>query len=347
MADSLLQTLCTLRGISGNEEAVRDFIRTAVQGCGECEETPLGGLLVYKKGRKRAKTRLLLDAHMDEVGLIVTRVTDDGLLQFTPVGGIDPRVLAGKSVLVGSEGRCLSGVIGVKPIHVTDRADRQKTIPTKALAIDIGAKYGSEAASLVQLGDMVTFDSPFVANGYSYLGRALDDRAGCALLIHLLQDPDWEYDTVFSFSVQEEIGCRGARTHAYRADPQAAIVVESTTAADVAGNEAEAQVCRLGAGPVISFMDRSTVYDKTYCKWAFQEAERLQLPCQWKEAVAGGNDAGSIHQSRGGVRSVGVSLPCRYLHAPMGMIRQSDYEAALPLLKALAARIAGADPAAR
>lgn len=339
-----LPKLCTARGISGEEDTVRELILSYIRPYAEkIEITPLGSILAYKKGKNRAKTRLLLNAHMDEVGLIVTHITDEGLLKFASVGGIDPRILPGRSVTVGYGTETVPGVIGLKPIHLTEKDERQKSIPMDDLYIDIGAKDKDEAAAVVTPGDMVTFDSVYEENGYSIKSRALDDRAGCALLIHLMQQEDWTYDTIFEFAVQEEVGLNGSRTGAFLAQPQAAIVVESTTAADVPGNEKEHQMCRLGKGPVISFMDRRTIYDKEYTQWAFEEAHEAGIPCQWKEGVAGGNDAGAIHISRGGVRTVAVSLACRYLHAPMGVISKGDYDAAAVLLQRLAQRIAGAE----
>lgn len=340
--DKILQQLCQARGIAGNEEEVREIVLSHARPFAEkIEVTPLGTVLVYKKGRERAKTRLVLDAHMDEVGLIVTHVCEDGLLKFAAVGGIDPRVLPGRSVTVGRGQSTVSGVIGVKPIHVLSSEERGKSVPMDELSIDIGAEKAAQALEVVTPGDPVTFDSLFADNGSTLMSRALDDRAGCALLLHLLAQEDWPYDCIFEFSVQEETGGAGARTGVFQAKPEAAIVVESTTAADVPGNEESAQVCRLGQGPVISFMDRGSIYDQAYCRLAFAAAKEARVPCQWKEAVAGGNNAMRIHPSRNGVRCVSVSLPCRYLHAPMAVESKADYEAALPLLAKLAEKIAG------
>ena len=339
MADfSLLMRLCTARGISGSENEVRDIILREIKPyASSVEISPLGNLIVFKKGAKRPKTRLMLNAHMDEVGLIVTHITEDGLLQFAPVGGIDRRVLCGKAVTVGNG---ISGVIGAKPIHLLEDDEKEKSIPIKNLYIDIGAAGRSEAEGYVTPGDVVSFDSVFDTEHGMIKSRALDDRAGCAILIDMIQQ-DLEYDMAFVFAVQEEIGLRGSKTAAYAVDPQAAIVVETTTAADVAGVDKERQVCRVGNGAVISFMDRSTIYDKEYYKMAFEAADKAGVKCQAKQAVAGGNDAGAIHVSRGGVRTIAVSLPCRYLHSAVGMIAQEDFVSAQKLVFELAARIAG------
>lgn len=339
MADyRLLKKLCSARGVSGAETDVRNLILNEIRTyASTIEITPLGNIIAFKSGEKRAKTKLMLSAHMDEVGLIITHITDGGLLKFDTVGGIDKRVLPGKSVTVGES---VSGVIGVKPIHLLEKEERGKSVPLNELYIDIGAVSREEAEKSVKPGDTATFDSIFDTSRGIIKSRALDDRAGCALLIQLLKK-DLKYDMTFVFVVQEEVGLNGAKTAAYTVAPDAAIIVESTTAADVPGTEKDRQVCRLGGGAAISFMDRRTIYDKEYYKMAFEAAEKADVKCQAKQAVAGGNDAGAVHVSRGGVRTIAVSLPCRYLHSAVGMISQKDFSAAGKLIAELSEDIAG------
>lgn len=339
MADlALLERLCRAHGISGFEGAVRDIIRKEAEPYAEkITVDALGNLIVTKRGASRAKVKLMLDAHMDEVGMIVTYITEEGLLKFSCVGGIDRRVLCGKHVVVNEK---IPGVIGARPIHLLDGGEREKSVPVEDLSIDIGASSREEAAEVVRLGDPVTFWSVFDASHGMVKSKAIDDRAGCAILLDLIKK-DLPYDMTFVFSVQEEIGLRGAQTAAYAVAPEAAIVVESTTAADIAGVEPGRQVCHVGKGPVVSFMDRGTIYDQGYFQTAFQTAQELQIPCQTKEAVAGGNNAGAIHKSRGGVRTVAVSLPCRYLHSAVGLISQADFHHAEALVEQLAEKIAG------
>ena len=245
--------------------------------------------------------------------------------------------LCGKHVVVNEK---IPGVIGARPIHPLDSGEREKSVPVEDLSIDIGASSREEAAEVVRLGDPVTFWSVFDASHGMVKSKAIDDRAGCAILLDLIKK-DLPYDMTFVFSVQEEIGLRGAQTAAYAVAPEAAIVVESTTAADIAGVEPGRQVCHVGKGPAVSFMDRGTIYDQGYFQTAFQTAQELQIPCQTKEAVAGGNNAGAIHKSRGGVRTVAVSLPCRYLHSAVGLISQADFHHAEALVEQLAEKIAG------
>ena len=336
MADiELLERLCCARGISGFEEAVREIILKEIRPYADCVEiTPLGNILAFKKGKRRAKTKLMLNAHMDEVGMTVTYIEENGLLRFSTVGGIDRRVLCGKPVTVGEH---IPGVIGAKPIHLLTSEEREKAVPVKDLYIDIGALTRQEAEAVVSPGDPVTFDSLFDTTHGIIKSRALDDRAGCVILIDLIKK-SLPYDMLFAFVVQEETGLNGSKTAAYIADPEAAIVVESTTAADIAGVPEDKRVCHVGAGPVISFMDRRTIYDRAYYQMAFDG-----VSCQTKQAVAGGNDAGAIHVARGGVRTVAVSLPCRYLHSAVSIISQKDFHEAETLIERLAEKIAGGE----
>ena len=337
MADwRLLKKLCTARGISGQEDEIRNLILKEIEPhVDSVEITPLGNIIAFKSGEKRANTKLMICAHMDEVGLIVTHVTDGGLLKFSPVGGIDRRILPGKSVTVGKN---IPGVIGAKPIHLLNSDEREKSVPLKDLYIDIGALTREEALKCVTPGDAVTFDSLFDTSHGMIKSRALDDRAGCAQMIQLIKN-GLVYDTTFVFTVQEEVGLNGSKTAAYAVEPQAAIVLESTTAADVSGVDKDRQVCRVGEGPVISFMDRHTIYDRQFYQYAFDAAKDAGVKCQAKQAVVGGNDAGAIHVSRAGVRTISVSLPCRYLHSAVGMIAQDDYTASRKLVAKLAERI--------
>lgn len=330
----MIKELCLLPGISGRENAVRDYIINQIKGHAEYSIDPLGNLLVFKKGKNPAKNKVMLDAHMDEVGLIVTAITSEGFLRFTKVGGIDSRVILGRTVRVGD--KAINGVIGIKPVHLVDKKDEASVPKADDLYIDIGAKSKEEAMEYVRLGDSVWFESAFVEFGDGFVkAKALDDRAGCAILIEMIKS-ELECDMWFSFSVQEEIGTRGAQTAAFTIAPDYAITVETTTAADISGVKDEKRVCICGKGGTVSFMDRSTLYSKELFDKAFEIAERKNIPCQPKTMVAGGNDSGAIHKSRGGVKVLTVSIPCRYLHSPSCVIKYNDAEDSLRLIKALA-----------
>ena len=335
-----VRKLSALPGVSGRESAVRDELIAQIRGFADSWETdPLGNLIVFKKGRAPAKHKVLLDAHMDEVGLIVTSIDADGFLRFATVGGVDPGVLLGRTVCVGDH--AAAGAIGVKPIHLLKKDEEGVVPPVDQLYIDIGASSREEAAALVQPGDVALFRGEIKEFGAGMLvGKALDDRVGCAILLQMIRS-ELPFDCWFSFCVQEEIGLRGAQAAAFTVAPEYAIVVETTTAADISGVEGEKRVCVCGEGAVVSFMDRSTLYDRALFDRAFEVAKEQGIPCQTKSMVAGGNDAGAIHKSRGGVKTLAISVPCRYLHSPSCVMQQRDIDAVARLTAAMAAELAG------
>ena len=337
----LLEKLCTVEGISGDEGSVREIIINEIKPfADEIKTDNLGNIIVFKKGKNRAKAKLMLSAHMDEVGFMVTDITSDGYLKFDEVGGLDRRVVLGKTVTVGKNK--VNGVIGVKPIHLS-KSDERTAVPKYGeMYIDIGATSKDDVLSVLSYGDSVNFNSIYENNGYTIKSKAIDDRFGCLALIELIKS-ELEYDMYFVFAVQEEVGLRGAKVAAYSVDPDFAIVVETTTAADIAGVEETRQVCNLGDGAVISVMDRRTIYDKRMSEMAFECAEETGAKAQYKRAVAGGNDSGVIHQSRGGVKTLAISLPCRYLHSSVTVANVSDCDDIIKIVSALANKIAGGE----
>ena len=309
----LLKQLCLLNGTSGREERVREYILQRLSGKADVTVDPLGNVLAFVKGRQRAKKTVMFTAHMDEVGFIVTYITDEGYLKFSPVGGVDDKVIVGRAVSVGEDG--IPGVIGIKAIHLTDKSDSGKVPSVDAMYIDIGAKDKAEAETKVHVGDAAYFISDFKHLGtHKIKAKAIDDRFGCAVMLDMI-DQGVDYDCWFCFLVQEEVGLRGAGPAAFRVKPDYAVVLEATTAADVAGVKPEDSVCIQGNGAVVSFMDRSTVYNRTLFQHAFRLAAEHGIACQTKTTVAGGNDAGAIHKANGGVYTLTVSLPCRYIHS--------------------------------
>lgn len=341
MNNSLLKELCLTSGISGDESSVRGIVLAEIKDYADkITVDNLGNILVFKKGNKPAVNKLLISAHMDEVGFIVTDISSDGLLHFDCVGGVDRRVVLGDRVIVGKEG--IAGVVGVKPIHLCSQ-DEASSIPEyEKMYIDIGADSKEQAEKYVSPGDSVCFEGFYQNNSSTVMSKALDDRAGCAIMIEMIKS-ELPYDMYFSFVVQEEVGLRGATVASFTVAPEYAIVLESTTAADLPFVEESKQVCRVGKGAVVSFMDKGTIYDKTLIKAAFNAAEKTQSNIQYKKAVAGGNDAPAIQKSRGGVKTVALSLPCRYLHSPVGLISVSDYESMLNITLELSKEICGGE----
>lgn len=335
----LLERLCKCDGISGDEREVRELIIEEIKPyANSISVDNLGNLIVHKKGKNRAKSKLMLSAHMDEVGLMVTDITSDGYLKFDEVGGIDRRVLLGKSVTVGNDK--INGVIGVKPIHLCKGEETGRIPELSDMYIDIGADSKENALNYIKYGDSINFVSDFIVTSDSITSKALDDRFGCLVLIELIKS-ELEYDMDFAFVVQEEVGLRGAKVAAFTVDPEFALVIETTTAADVPEIDTNKQVCSLSEGAVISVMDRRTIYDKEMIALAFDCAEESDIKAQYKRSVAGGNDAGVIHSSRSGVRTLAVSLPCRYLHSPNCVVNKQDCVNMVELVSKLAKNIAG------
>lgn len=329
----LIKKLSLLNGTSGREDEVRAFIIDEVKDFADSIETdPLGNLIVFKKGKMTPKNRIMLDAHADEVGFMITNINSDGTLGFERIGGIDKRVMIGRAVTVGDNG--INGVIGIKPIHFV-KGDDRLAMPER-MYIDIGADTAQEAEKLVSPGDCAYFNSDFVEFGDGFIkGKALDDRAGCAILINMIKS-ELPYDMYFNFATGEEVGLGSAGTAAYRINPDYAIVVETTTAADLADVPENKKVCKLGEGAVISFMDRRTIYPKKLFDRAFELAKRDGIKAQVKSAVAGGNNAGIIHKTVGGIKTITVSMPCRYLHSPSCVLKIEDIIESEKIIRALA-----------
>lgn len=335
-----VKTLCMLSGVSGAEHEVRDYLlERAMRYADEIRTDAMGNLMVFKKGAVAPQQRIMLCAHMDEVGLIVTGYGDDGYLRFDFVGGVDRRVMLGKRVYVGRDR--IPGVIGVKAYHLVKR-DEEKNVPkTDELYIDIGAKTTDEAKKLVELGDRCVFDDSVIAFGDGYLkAKAIDDRFGCALMLKLLEE-DLPCDTWFAFTVQEEVGCRGAHGAAFGLKPEIALVLEGTTAADLPSVEEGKQICKLGAGPVITFMDKGTIYDTELRKMLIGLAEENGIAWQTKQMIAGGTDASVVQRSREGVRTAILAAAVRNIHSPACVAHIGDMENTLKLARLFLKKMAG------
>ena len=322
---NILKELCTLNATSGDEGTVRKFIISKIQGFCDYKVDALGNIIAFKKGAKASERKVMLDAHMDEVGLIITSVTADGYLKFATVGGINTENLLFRKVKINHN---LFGIISGKPIHLLSGDERKKLPKAESLYIDIGASSKEEALSLVNLGDRAVICGDFSKNGDLICSKALDDRIGCAILISLLRESS-EYDFYATFTVQEEIGTRGAKTAAFSVNPDFALVLEGTTASDIADVPEEKTVCNVGEGATVSFMDLSAMYDKAL----FDAAVKSNLKVQVKRAVAGGNNSGSIQQTGDGARTLAISVPCRYIHSASSVASVTDIESALALTK--------------
>lgn len=334
----LLQTLCALPSPSGCEDAVREFVlQVAKPYADEIRTDAIGNVMIWRRGKEALLRPLVLAAHMDEVGVIIKKITDEGMLKFGFIGGVDPRVVIGRRVRFGE----VRGVIGIKAVHLSSASERKTMPKTKDLYIDIGADSKAAASALVSLGDYGVFDTESVRFGDGFLrAKAIDDRLGCAVLLTLLQEQP-PVDTWFCFTVQEETGLRGAASMAYTLDPGFCLIVEGTTAADLPDVKDGKAVCKLRGGAVVPFMDGGTIYDAGLFDLLRNAAQARGIPWQTKTRVSGGTDAGRIHKSRAGVRVCGIAAPVRYIHSPSSVAAIEDMQAVLELARAFLEEIGG------
>lgn len=334
----LIEKLCNAQGVSGDEGEIRSIIKAEIAPyVTELHTDMLGNLIAYKKG-KNSSRKIMISAHMDEVGFIVSGITDKGYLRFKTVGGIDTRVILGKRVIFKNGTR---GIIGVKAIHLLSESERDSVPKVKDLYIDIGTSSKEEAEKYVSVGDYATFDTVYGCLGGTRIkAKAIDDRAGCAVLAELLKE-ETEFDLYACFTTQEEVGLRGSAVCAEKIRPDVALVLESTTCSDVYKVEPEFEVTSCGGGVALSFMDGRTIVNNEHLKKLIEMADKNGISYQLKRTTAGGNDAGSIHLASGGVITASVSVPCRYLHSPVGVADLKDIEAMGEFAKAYLREIGG------
>ena len=326
----LLEKLCNAVAVSGDEGEVRAIVLEEIKGCCETPKVDaLGNVLAVRTGTGKKRLRVMVAAHMDEVGFMLVGEDGEGLYRFELVGGMDVRQLVGKPVWVGRDHT--PGVIGARPIHLTTAEERRKSIPLDALRIDIGP--GGKAS----LGDRATFATKFHRSGPSIFAKALDNRFGVSVLIELLKNAPPNIDLLAAFTVQEENGLRGARVAAHALDPQVGIALDSTPANDLPHWEDEENAAyntRLGMGPAIYIADGSTLSDPRLVRHFSQVAEAEKIPCQVRQPGGGGTDAGTIHKARAGIPSLSISTPHRYAHTAVLLARVEDWKNTLSLLHA-------------
>ena len=327
----LLKELSEACGVSGNEDALRDLVLTKIEPLADDITVDVMGNVIACKHGTRGGKKIMICAHMDEVGLIVSSISEKGYLKFKTVGGVDARVLVGKKVRVGKAN--VGGVIALKAIHLQSKDERKHAPKAKELYIDIGVSSKEEAEKLVTLGDYVSFDTAFAEFGDGCLkGKALDDRCGCAILLELMEHT-YRNDVYFCFTVQEEVGCRGAKIAANRIAPDIGLIVEATTCSDIAGVAPHLEVTTLGGGAAISVFDRGSYADGKLVKALYNAAQENGISAQYKRTTMGGNDARSVQTAGLGARVAAISVPCRYLHSPVSVISRSDYDAVRDLAK--------------
>ncbi len=330
---ALIERLCAAFGPSGLEDEVAEAVKREV-GDLAVPFTDRMGNVIYRMSFGNGSTdrkRIMVSAHMDEVGFMINEVKSNGLLGFGTVGGISETVMAGRRVKVSGKNGYLNGLIASKAIHHKDKKEIEKTASPDKLYIDVGACDKEQAEKYVSIGDCAVFDSEFYEFGDGMLkGKALDDRMGCAAMIEMMRSfkqspPSHDVDVYFCFTVREEIGQSGAKAAAFRIRPHIALVLETTAVADIADVPKSGKVANVGEGAVISLMDRSTIYDKKLVSLAMDIAKETGVAAQIKRYVSGGNDAGTIHKTAEGIKTLAISVPTRYLHSAACVASIKDY----------------------
>jgi len=331
-----LKKLSNRLGVSGFESKVREEIRSRIAGLAdEVSVDALGNLLVTKTG-KPGGPRILLDAHMDEVGFLVSHIDNRGFLRFEKLGGWDDRTLLGQPVRFETEKGVAEGVIGAKPPHLQKGQEREKVIPYYKMFVDLGARDSHEVNLRgIEVGTPFTLYHPFrLLPGGRAMGKAFDDRVGCAILLEVLrrlQDNEHEATVLFNFSVCEEVGGRGAQTAAYGLQPDLALAIENTAAGDTPGIQAERCPTAIGQGPAITIADKSLVAHPRIVARLKEAARAADKPYQIKKPLYGGTDAGRIATTRAGIPSGVLSVPCRYIHSGLSLLDLSDLESCADL----------------
>jgi endoglucanase len=332
----LLRNLSEAVGVSGNEGEVRKIVREYVEPLAdEIQTDAMGNLLVIRKGPGRRRLRVMLAAHMDEVGFIVVSVGSEGQLKFDRVGGLDARQLLGKPVWVGKDR--LPGVIGGKPIHLATRDELKQKVKVESMAIDIGASKKEAAEGKVKVGTVATFATSFRRIRGTVRGKALDDRLGVAVLVELLEYPPEGIELQAAFTVQEEVGLRGARIAAHALHPDVAIALDCTPARDLPtwdGEENTQYNAKLGLGPAIYAADSRTLAHPGLLRHLVDTAEASDIPYQIRQPGGGGTDAGAIHLAREGIPAISVSVPTRYIHTASSIATVSDWRNTVRLVHA-------------
>ncbi len=333
----LLKRLTEAMGPSGYEDEIRQVIYEEIKDHADRVYTDAMGNLFAEVDGTRPGPKVMLCAHMDEVSLFITQIDANGLIKFRHIGGIDDRVLLSKPVVIGANK--IPGVIGSKPPHHQAPGERTKPVGLESLRIDIGASTREEALRYVQPGDVAVFATKYEEIGYRRAkSKSFDDRVGCAVMVETIKKK-FDIPVVYAFTVQEEIGLRGAGPAAYRINPDVALVLEGTISSESPGSPGHGQATICGGGPALSIMDSGSIHNRKFLQEMIQVADESSIPYQIRKTVAGGNDAGRIHLTKEGVLSGVISVATRYIHAPSQLISLDDYEQTIALVEQFLRRV--------
>jgi endoglucanase len=337
-----LEKLSNACGVTGRENQVRELmIQLMKPYADQITVDRLENVIAIKQGKEKSP-KIMLAAHMDEVGLMVKTISKEGFLQFTKMGGIDDRILPAQKVTVFTRKGQFPGIIGSKPPHIQKEEERRKVISFDELFIDIGAESREDAANLgVSIGDPVGFDIKYVSLGKDVVtGKAFDNRAGCIAMVETLKLIEKTDCTICAVgTVQEEVGLRGAATAAFGVDPDIAIALDVTIAGDVPGVREFDTSVKMGKGPTLTVSDSGLITHPKVLRWLLDTAEEEKIPCQLESGLLGSTDAARISITRQGIPCGTVSIPTRYIHSPVGMLNLKDIENAAKLTAAAIQKI--------
>ena len=324
-----LEKLSNARGVAGREEEVRTLMTAFLKPyADEVVVDKMENVVAIKKGKK-GKPKVMLAAHMDEVGLMVKTITKDGFLQFTKMGGIDDRILLAQKVNVLTEKTALPGIVGSKPPHIQKEEERKKIVSYDEMFIDIGASSRENALAMgVKVGDPIAFDVKYVGLGNGcVMGKAFDNRAGCAVMVETLKQLKQTDCTVYAVgTVQEELGLRGAGTAAFGVDPDVGIALDVTISGDTPGIREFDTTVKMGKGPALTVSDSGLITHPKVLRWLIDTATANGIDYQLETGLMGTTDAARMSLTRQGVPSGTISIPARYIHSPVGLISLKDAE---------------------
>lgn len=335
--EKLLKELTEANGVPGYETEVRNVIRRYFEPLGEITQDRIGSLICKKTG-DAAEPRVLLAGHMDEIGFMVKHITKEGFIRFTPLGGWWDQVLLAQRVLIKTAKSDVIGVIGAKPPHLLSSEERKKLVEKKDMYIDIGATSQEEVEEAgVRVGDPVMPIGEFtvLANPKTYLAKAFDDRAGCALVITAMQSlvNRSHLNTLFGVAtVQEEVGVRGATTSVEVVNPDVAIILETDIAGDVPGIKPEESPIKLGSGPTVLVYDARMIPNLKLRDLVIDVAKKSDIPLQMSAVEGGGTDGAAIHLHKSGVPTVVLAIPTRHIHSHNAIFHRDDFDHAVTLL---------------
>ena len=337
----ILERLSQIVGPSGYEDQVREAVLELVTPLADDVRTDtVGNVIATRRGRRDDVA--LLDAHMDEVGFLVSFIDEEGFLRLSPLGGWDARILLSHAVSVRTRnGRIVRGTIGTLPPHVLTDEMRNAPVKIEDLFVDVGARTASEVDDMdIGLGSPCTPAYPFERLADDLvMGKAFDDRAGCTIAIRALEElreDDLDLTVVAAFTTSEEVGLRGARAAAFQVRAKVALALECTTAVDVPGVAPAQRLARMGAGPAVTIADRSLIAAPAVLSLLEETAQKHDIPYHLKLPGGGGTDAAAIQQTAEGALCGVLSVPARYIHTPLSMLRASDLEATIDLAAAFA-----------